>query len=161
MNVNCAETLGACAVPEILLVCYGNICRSPMAEVLLEAALRRRLGSDHVFIVSSAGTGAMDGNTASRHGIAAMRRRGLDLSTHTTRALTPHLVRTADRIVCMTAEQADAVTAMYASAAGKTTTLGIDVPDPIGGTAEDYERVAELLEERIEALADEIAGVRR
>lgn len=146
---------------EILLVCYGNICRSPMAEALLDAALRTRLGPDRDVVVTSAGTGAFDGTPVSRHSGSAMKRRGLDVSRHRARRLTPRLIRGADRIVCMTAEQAAEIITAYPDAAAKTGTLGEDIPDPIGGTEQDYERVAALIEQRIEALADEIAAVRR
>ncbi|MCA1833513.1 MAG: low molecular weight phosphotyrosine protein phosphatase [Actinomycetota bacterium] len=146
-------------MPEILLVCYGNICRSPMAEVLLDAALRKRLGPGHDYLITSAGTGAHDGTPASRHGVSAMKRRDLDLSKHRARRLTPRLIRSVDRIVCMTREQAAEISATLPEAASKTMTLGADdVPDPIGATAEEYERVARLIEEWIEALADEIVA---
>ncbi len=144
-------------MPEILMVCYGNLCRSPMAEALLQGALDRRLGPGHDWIVTSAGTGAIEGYPVSRHGLDAMARRGLDLSKHRTRAITPALIRRVDRIVCMTEAHRDAVLAMSPNARDKVSTLGDDVPDPIGGDAEDYESVARLLEPRIESLANEIA----
>jgi protein-tyrosine phosphatase len=140
------------------MVCYGNICRSPMAEALLQHALDQRLGPDGGWVVTSAGTGAVEGYTISRHGIAAMAKRGLDVSKHRARPVTAALVNRVDRIVCMTRSHRDAVLAMAPSAKDKVFTLGADVPDPIGGTADDYERVARLLEPRIDALADEIAA---
>lgn len=146
---------------EILVVCYGNICRSPMAEVLLQAAVDRRLGGRGAVVVTSAGTHAYEGNPASRLGVEAMSSRGLDLRRHRSRPVTKALVRRADRVVCMTREHRDSVLQLVPEAAGKTTTLGDDVPDPLGGTLDDYEAVARLIAERVESLADDIAGEAR
>lgn len=132
-----------------------------MAEAMLQAALDRRLGPGHDWVVSSAGTGATDGYPAPQHGVDAMARRGIDLTGHRSRGITPAIIRRADRIVCMTRSHADAVLAMAPSAADKVATLGEDVPDPIGGSGEDYETVARFLEPRIEALAAEIATARQ
>jgi len=140
------------------MVCYGNICRSPMAEVLMQAALHNRLGDRHDFLVTSAGTNAFDGGPASSPGVQAMAQRGLDLSRHRSRALTKAMIRRADRVICMTASHRRSVLEMVPEAAAKTITLGDDVPDPLGGTLAEYEAVARLIEERVEALADEIAG---
>ncbi len=143
---------------EILVVCYGNICRSPMAEVLLADALDRRLGPGHDIVVSSAGTHAYDGNPASSDGVEVMARRGLDLARHRARLVTPALIRRAERIVCMTREHRDHVLALAPDAAGKTATLGDDVPDPIGGTPEDYEHVADFIAQRLVSIVNELAG---
>jgi protein-tyrosine-phosphatase len=143
---------------EILMVCYGNICRSPMAEVLLQAALDRVLGPGHRFVVTSAGTHAFDGGPASSPGVAAMAARGLDLSRHRSRPVTKALIRRADRVVCMTAGHRASVLDLVPEAADKTQTLGDDVPDPLGGSLEYYEAVAALIEARVEALAAQIAA---
>lgn len=146
---------------EILMVCYGNICRSPMAEVLLQAALDERLGPGHGWLVTSAGTHAYDGYPASEQGRLAMARRGLDLSRHSSRQLTRDLLRRADRIVCMTREHREWVLSMDPGAKRKTATLGEDVEDPIGGREKDYERVAAVLERRLGSFLDELVGVTR
>ena len=60
---------------EIVVVCYGNICRSPMGEVLLQRALDERLGEGAI-LVTSAGIGADDGRPPSTGTIRAMAERG-------------------------------------------------------------------------------------
>lgn len=142
---------------EILVVCYGNICRSPMAEVLLAEALDRRLGPGHDVVVSSAGTNAYEGNPASGPGVSVMARRGLDLSRHRARLLTKALIRRAERIVCMTEEHRRSVLALDPEAEAKTITLGDDVADPMGGSADDYERVAAFIAQRLDPIVDDLA----
>src|SRR5688572_11125164 len=63
---------------EIIVVCYGNICRSPMGVVLLQRALDERLG-EGVVLVTGAGIGADDGRPPSQGTIRAMAARGFDL----------------------------------------------------------------------------------
>jgi protein-tyrosine-phosphatase len=148
-------------VPELVFVCYGNICRSPIAEALLRRALDERLGPGHDWVVSSAGIGATDGTPASRGTKDVLAARGIDARRHRARLLTPALARRADRIVCMEPGQVEQVRAMVDDPE-RVTLLGDGVPDPIGAGPDLYERTARLIEEHVERLADEIAaGVRR
>src|SRR3989442_8878821 len=84
---------------QILLVCTGNICRSPLAAALLTRALAER-GFEGID-VSSAGTGAWDGAPASEGAYLVGLERGLDLSGHRARLLTRELVEAADLILTM------------------------------------------------------------
>src|SRR2546422_10141511 len=83
----------------ILLVCTGNICRSPLAAALLDRALAQR-GIDGIE-VASAGTGAWDGAPVSEGAYLVGLERGLDLSAHRARLLTRELVEDADLILTM------------------------------------------------------------
>src|SRR6266704_5323123 len=83
----------------ILLVCTGNICRSPLAAALLERALVER-GIEGI-AVASAGTGAWDGAPVSEGAYLVGLERGLDLSGHRARLLTRELVQAADLILTM------------------------------------------------------------
>src|SRR5438445_1417831 len=83
----------------ILLVCTGNICRSPLAAALLERALVER-GIEGL-AVASAGTGAWDGAPVSEGAYLVGLERGLDLSGHRARLLTRELVDGADLILTM------------------------------------------------------------
>ena len=84
----------------VLMVCTGNICRSPMAERLLAMRLAER-GCAGI-AVTSAGTWAYAGNPASDGSAGVFRDRGWDLSDHRATELTPELARSADLIVAMT-----------------------------------------------------------
>jgi protein-tyrosine phosphatase len=91
--------LGECSLGsiDVLLVCTGNICRSPMAEALLRDRLARRGVPSHVH-----SCGLLDeGQPASAHGVDVLRERQLDLSGHRSRTMTRELVTGADLLLGM------------------------------------------------------------
>jgi protein-tyrosine-phosphatase len=102
----------------ILLVCTGNMCRSPMAEVILKDRLRRD-HKDDLYHVRSAGTWTIDGRGASRLAIEAMQEAGLDLTGHRTHHLTSEDVHQAALILVMTQDHKDALLAEFPEAGRK------------------------------------------
>ena len=106
----------------ILVVCSGNICRSPIAEGLLRRALDRRFGQAAP-PVSSAGTIAFDGNPPSAGSVTAAAERGVDIAAHRGTALTDDAIRAADLCVCMAAEHRDEIALRVPSAADRAFTL--------------------------------------
>jgi len=79
----------------VLFVCTGNTCRSPMAAALFAA----RMGEAGLSAtVGSAGT-LFDGRPATDHGVACMARRGLDTSGHRSRKINPGLVKEPDLVI--------------------------------------------------------------
>lgn len=98
---------------KVLFVCTGNICRSPMAEVLFA-----HMAPDAE--VSSAGTMDWSGQPAHEYAIAAMAERGLDLSAHRSRRLSEYLVDESDLIVVMTRNHGWAVEARSEAKAAAT-----------------------------------------
>jgi protein-tyrosine phosphatase len=99
-----------------LVVCTGNIARSPMAEALLRAHLAARGSSARVH---SAGTLDWDG-PATRAATRTMAARGLDISGHHSRPLTAALVADADLILAMTRSHVWGVQAFDRDAAART-----------------------------------------
>jgi protein-tyrosine phosphatase len=131
----------------VLMVCTGNICRSPMAEVLLARKLRDRGLST---TVESAGLGALVGWPADPIACALMKARGLDLGSHRARQLTREMIRDADLVLTMEAGQQRAVEELDASARGRVHRIGrigrFDVPDPYRQGRAAFEQALALIE---------------
>ena len=135
------------------MVCTGNICRSPMAEVLLARRLRDRGVSA---VVESAGTNAPEGRPADKLAQELMRERGLDLSAHRARQLTPSIVRSFNLVLAMEGWQQREVEAIDPSARGRVHRLGrigkFDVPDPFGKDRAAFVQSLALIERGLDEL---------
>ncbi|HWP37479.1 MAG TPA: low molecular weight protein arginine phosphatase [Gemmatimonadales bacterium] len=127
----------------VLFVCTGNICRSPLAEAIARDELNRRKRTD--VTVASAGTGAWDGAPASEGAYLVGLEHGLDLSAHRARLLTRELVQGADLILTMARHHRARVHELGGD--GRTFVLGeyagvtgeeAEVSDPFGGDLEIY-----------------------
>jgi protein-tyrosine phosphatase len=136
-------------IRHILVVCVGNICRSPMAEALLRNALR---GQEEI-TVESAGLGALVGNPASDYAVELMDERGIDISSHRAQQLTPDLVSKADLILVMESGHRRVIDENDITARGKVHRLGEwqdkDIDDPYRQEKTAF----------IEALADIESGI--
>lgn len=90
----------------ILVVCTGNICRSPIAEGMLRDALTARFG-DGAPEVSSAGTWGIEGSSPTAEAVMAARERGFDIAAHRARRLAQVPVADADLVIAMAGEHRD------------------------------------------------------
>ena len=106
----------------ILVVCSGNLCRSPLAEALLRRLLEERFGSEAP-TVRSAGTIAIAGSAATPEGVRVAAEHGLDTSTHTAARLEREMIGRADLIVAMAADHRDQVAMIDPEAIARTFTL--------------------------------------
>jgi protein-tyrosine phosphatase len=105
-----------------LVVCTGNVCRSPIAEGLLRNAMHARFGEGAPQI-SSAGTQGWEGRPAMAESVAAARERGADIGGHIARALTPAMVQDATLVVTMAQEHGGQIARFGPDARAKTFTL--------------------------------------
>ena len=128
------------------IVCTGNICRSPMAEVVLRAKLADA-GIDDVEVTSSGTGGWHVGDRMDPRAAAALRRRGYDGSAHRAR----RFERAADLTLAM-----DSGHVAELSRRGTTAQLfaADDVPDPYYGEDDGFDVVLE----QIEKAADQWVG---
>jgi protein-tyrosine phosphatase len=92
----------------ILVVCTGNICRSPIAEGLLRDALQRRFG-ESAPEVSSAGTSGLEGSAAQPGSVQAAAELGIDIDGHIARRITPAIADGSDLLLCMARDHRDAL----------------------------------------------------
>jgi protein-tyrosine-phosphatase len=144
----------------LLFVCSGNTCRSPLAEALARKIADRR--GLEALNVSSAGTNAWDNVPATDEALLVGMERGLDLTGHRSRKLTPAIVSEADLIFVMTPGYLEQVKQMggrgkvhvideYASGISNT-----GISDPYGGDLEAYRNTADILEEELGKLFDRL-----
>ena len=133
-------------IENLLFVCVGNICRSPMAEGLF----RKRLGDCEVE-VSSAGLGALVDEPAVVEAQKAMSDVGIDISQHRAQQLTEEMLLAADMILVMEKWQKKEIQSAFFFTRGRVHMIGkwsgFEVPDPYKKSQKNFDYCLELLEE--------------
>ncbi|HUH12355.1 MAG TPA: hypothetical protein VMK65_04565 [Longimicrobiales bacterium] len=146
----------------ILFVCTGNTCRSPLAAVIADRLLRER-GWTHVE-VGSAGIAAGAGAGAAANALTVAREAGLDLSGHRTRSLTPELLGWADLVLAMGPSHLHAVERLGAGEKASLITEfaregAAGVPDPFGADLQAYRATYDALERAIGSVLDRLEPI--
>ncbi|MDT4862641.1 Low molecular weight protein-tyrosine-phosphatase Etp [compost metagenome] len=140
----------------ILIVCVGNICRSPTAEHLLRQALH---GTD--VQVSSAGLGALVDKPIESKALATLQQHGEQPHEHRARQLTSSLLRESDLVLVMEKRHLQGVTQIAPEARGKTFLLGKwqddrEIPDPYRQSSAAFEHAYALIKEGVDAWSNRI-----
>jgi len=137
----------------VLVICIGNICRSPMGEALIAAALPQ-------LEVASAGVGALVGQPADPIARQLMAERGLDIEAHRARQLTNLMCQQADLILVMDEEQRLQINQRYPLTRGKLFRLGevarVDIPDPYRLGRPAFEQALQLIDAGASAWVERI-----
>ena len=140
----------------IIFICTGNTCRSPMAEGLFRA----HGGEEKTGLApASAGLFTQDGIPASENAVTAAKELGADISAHRSRMLTRGMAENARYLVCMTGAHYDRVCEMFPDCADKVFTLTQrDVSDPFGGDLETYRRAAAEIDAGVRSIIERLSA---
>ena len=143
---------------KIVMVCLGNICRSPLAEGILKAKLPKD------YVVDSAGTGAWHtGQQPDKRSIATAKNRGLDITNQRARQFKVSDFDTFDYIYVMDNSNYKDVLSLAPTEESKSKVRlilneifpneNVDVPDPYYGGDDGFENVFDMLDQACEAIA--------
>ncbi|HBR1743697.1 TPA: protein tyrosine phosphatase [Klebsiella pneumoniae] len=129
----------------ILVVCTGNICRSPIGERFMRQLLPNK-------IIDSAGTGALVGHSADNSAIRIAEKHGVSLAGHKGRQFTSALGRQYDLILVMEKYHLEQIGRITPEARGKTMLFGQwinqkEIPDPFRKSDEAFASVYQLIEQ--------------
>lgn len=146
---------------KILMVCLGNICRSPLAEGIMKTKLPEN------FFVDSAGTISMhEGKHPDKRAIKTAANHHIDISNQKSRPITKADFETFDKIYCMDVDVYEDVisktrnedqrrkVSLFLEAAGNQ--KNAEVPDPYWGDLNDFEDVFQLLDKGCDAIKNQI-----
>ncbi len=155
-------------VMNILFICTGNTCRSPIAE-----ALFRNMIGDEPIAIQSAGIAASIGDEASAHAKQILINRQIE-HQHASQLLTSDLVDWAHLVLTMTFSHKHVVLARFPESQGKVFTLkeyvtedneyetdkllDWDIADPFGGNYDEYARTTEEIEQNLLKLRNKLTA---
>ncbi|MGL6315403.1 protein tyrosine phosphatase [Vibrio sp. WXL103] len=134
---------------KILVVCVGNICRSPTGQYLLKSLLPHKQ-------IDSAGVGALVGKPADSMATQVAKEHGVELDAHVAQQLTRELCHEYDLILVMEKKHLEALSSIAPEARGKTMLFGQwiggkEIPDPYRQSREAFDFAYDLLEQSAQA----------
>lgn len=146
---------------QILFVCSGNVCRSPMAEAFLRAYMPERL-VDRVKIVS-AGTLGLSGDLATVEAVQVMREKGIDMRGHISQGVSKELIRSSHIVFAMSRDHLEILQHNFPLISEKTFLLrrfAVPAPekkqdsiqDPMGFGVEYYRKTRDIIENEIKRI---------
>ncbi|MEH6784680.1 MAG: low molecular weight protein-tyrosine-phosphatase [Alcanivorax jadensis] len=139
---------------KILVVCDGNICRSPTVAAMFKI-IKPNLA------ISSAGLVGLEGQDMEPTARAVAEQSGLDCGEHVARKLTSEMCRDSDLILVMESRQKDRLSKRFPEASGKTFLLTNwngknDIPDPYKRGRDAFERIYPMMEAATKAWGEKL-----
>lgn len=142
------------AFDNILVVCVGNICRSPMAEALLKQRYPHKN-------IDSAGVGALAGHSADPAALEIMAGQEIDITNHVAKQIDEGLAKKADLIFTMSDSQTKWIEERWPFCRGKTFKLGHwqdkDIADPYKHEMSAFQTAYQDIVVSLEQWADKIS----
>ncbi|WP_201537909.1 low molecular weight protein-tyrosine-phosphatase [Psychrobacter immobilis] len=142
------------AFDNILVVCVGNICRSPMAETLLKHRFPNKT-------IDSAGVGALVGHPADPAVLEIMSKQQMDIHNHVAKQVDEDLTKKADLIFTMSDGQTKWIEERWPFCRGKTFKLGHwidkDIADPYKQDISAFETAYQDIVDSIEQWANKLS----
>ena len=142
------------AFDNILVVCVGNICRSPMAEALLKQRFPNK-------VIDSAGVGALVGHAADPAALEIMTNQKIDIINHVAKQIDKDLAKKAELIFTMSDSQTKWIEERWPFCRGKTFKLGHwmdkDIADPYKHEMSAFKTAYQDIVDSIEQWNDKIS----
>jgi protein-tyrosine-phosphatase len=143
----------------IIFVCTGNICRSPMAEGFLRYKWHQMRRDD--LMVSSMGIHGLNDSPATEYARAVCKKNGFDISSHRARSLVGEELMTADLILCMEPAHKKFIRVFFPQLQNRVALLGAwpdkatrksSIEDPMGSSYKKYQKIFAIIKEHIERI---------
>lgn len=147
-------------INKILIVCSGNICRSPLAKAIFESALPQMEFDSAGLIVENSN---LCGSPAAIYSQERASLSDLCLSKHRAKQLSPELVNWSDLILVMSHSHMDMISQITDGARGKAHLIGQwigvgDIPDPIGNDFVEFDNCYRLLSRAVDSWKIRLQG---
>jgi protein-tyrosine-phosphatase len=156
------EMMGSDFLKNIMFICTGNICRSPMAHAYMQKKLYD-LKKENEYIISSCGTNATQGQRATDNAIESIKEYNIDLTNHRATRIENSNILDCDLILVLTHNHKIEVLQVYPKLSDKVYTLKEyvnteekykDIDDPYGLDSNVYDATAKDIVENIDKLLE-------
>ncbi len=145
----------------VLMVCTGNICRTPMASGYLNRLVQEN-DMEEIIDVDSAGTWGFDGEPATELSQVVCAEHDIDVSAHRSKSINQYLIQHADIVLCMTSQQKNDLVQIFPHHKDKIFTLkGFDtngmltnysINDPFGKNIRHFREAFQIISKEVERI---------
>lgn len=157
---------------KIAFVCFGNICRSPFAELVFQKRLQDLTKVNAALVnisVISAGVHPVSGRSSPEQAIRSSRKWGVDLGIHSSKFLDEECAAGSDLVIAFDSSNVNLIRARYPDIAAPIVLLGalsddprgpLDIEDPYGGDPEKFESIYDQIAKGVDGLLEALVRKR-